>query len=673
MAAWLTLMAAAATMAVARFEIDNGVAVWFGADDPALVTYRQAVRDFGGREWLVVGLDQGSAALGERNTDRDTFAEQLRRLPHAGMVLTSADVPAGSDVARTLLRVEPFPGMEAVLFQVENDLDRQDHYREQLVDRVRAIGTTLPTVRGVHVAGAAAINGELNRAARHDMFRFFPAVGVLLALVGLLVFRNARDALVLVATALGTVTLVAGALAAAGHALNMVTIMLPTVLIALSVAGAVHLIHAFHVERDAPAAIRAVWKPACATTLTTVAGFLAFGGSDVLPIQQLAVFGAFGIALALMLTVSFTPALLVLLWHGRPARSRTSRLPASTQWLARLHQMPRRVLVITGVLGLLLTGLALLEADTDYAAFFRAGSQVPADYAAMREAGLPVNALNFIVGVPTGDDPLAPRHAAALGAFSGALRSVPGVHSVLSPLSFATLPGGTAALMGAGLLSGDRQALQVVVLTQATSSRELFALLSAIEPIAISTFAPGTSVVPTGTPYLWARMDDGVIRTQVDSLLVVCIACLLVLTWLLRSLRLALLTLAVSLYPVALVLGLMGWLRLPINLATVLIAGIAVGIAVDDTIHLVHAWQERRRAGSNRHDAADDAVAALGARLAATSAVLVGAFAVMGFSDFLPTAQFGLLSALVIVLALAADLALTPVLLALGSPRRRAA
>ncbi|MEO5826591.1 MAG: MMPL family transporter, partial [Gemmatimonadales bacterium] len=382
--------------------------------------------------------------------------------------------------------------------------------------------------------------------------------------------------------------------------------------------------------------------------------------------------GALGISLALILTVSFTPALLVVLWHDRPARAHTSRLLASMHWIARLHQRPRRVLAISGGLGLLLAGLAFLEADTDYAAFFRAGSRVPADYAAMREAGLPVNALNFIVHVPTSDDPLAPRNAAALMAFSRALRQVPGVHSVLSPLTFATLPGGTTALIGAGLLSSDRKSLQVVVLTQATSSRELFELLSAVDSIATSTLAPGTSVVPTGTPYLWARMDDGVIRTQVDSLLVVCAACILVLTWLLRSLPLALLTLAVSLYPVALILGLMGWLRLPINLATVLIAGIAVGIAVDDTIHLVHAWQERRRAGRSRHDAADDAFAALGGRLVATSAVLVGAFAVMGFSDFLPTAQFGLLSALVIVLALAADLAVTPVLLAWGRPHRSA-
>jgi predicted RND superfamily exporter protein len=123
-------------------------------------------------------------------------------------------------------------------------------------------------------------------------------------------------------------------------------------------------------------------------------------------------------------------------------------------------------------------------------------------------------------------------------------------------------------------------------------------------------------------------------------------------------------------YPVALVLGLMGWLQIPVNLATVLIAGIAVGIAVDDTIHLVHAWQQRRLAGRDRRTAADEAIHDVAGRMVATSVLLVGAFVVMGLSGFLPTAQFGLLSALVIVLALAVDLALTPLLLGWGDIAR---
>jgi predicted RND superfamily exporter protein len=112
------------------------------------------------------------------------------------------------------------------------------------------------------------------------------------------------------------------------------------------------------------------------------------------------------------------------------------------------------------------------------------------------------------------------------------------------------------------------------------------------------------------------------------------------------------------------VLGLMGLLGLPVNLATVLIAGVAVGLAVDDTIHLVHSYQAHRRSGKDRSSACSAALLEVGIRIVMTSVILIGAFASMGFSNFLPTSQFGILSSLTIALALAADMLLLPVLLA---------
>jgi predicted RND superfamily exporter protein len=321
------------------------------------------------------------------------------------------------------------------------------------------------------------------------------------------------------------------------------------------------------------------------------------------------------------------------------------------------------------VLCLLLVGLSRLEADTDYAAFFRQDTPVSRDYAALRGAGLPVNALSLVVRLPVDRDPLSPPVAATLARLSADLDAIPGVHTVLSPMTFAASPGGAATLVQAGFLSSDHHQIQMVLLTEGTSSSELLGLLDVVGTVE----ADGMTVTPTGTPYLWARMDSGVIQTQRESVLVVCVACLVFLLWVFRSVPLALLTLVVSMLPVALVLGLMGVLGLPVNIATVLIAGIAVGIAVDDTIYLVHTWQRLRQEGRDRRAAVDEAMHAVGGRMVATSVVLVGAFGVLGFSDFLPTAQFGVLSALVIVLALAADLSITPLVLRWDGPARRAA
>jgi predicted RND superfamily exporter protein len=669
--AWLAIILAGGTIAAVHFRIDNSVAVWFGTSDPALVSYRQAGDEFGDHEWLMVALDQAGAPSAAADRDRDVLSVAITQLPHTGMVVTAADVPDSSALVRTLLRPRHAGTHQALLVQVANDLDRQDGYREELLDQIRARAAPLPTVRAVHIAGTAAINGELNRSARHDMLRFFPAVVLMLGLVGLLVFRNMRDTTALLATAFGTVLIAAGALAAAGHSLNMVTVMLPTILIALSVADAVHLIHAYHHHDTVRDAIHAVWKPSLGTTLTTMGGFLAFATSDVLPIRQLALFGALGVAVALVLTFTLTPALLTLLWSGTTATPRTQPRATRLGILIAVHRRPRSVVAAFGALALLFGGIPALIADTDYAAFFRSGTTVPEDYAAMRAHGFPVNGVTVVVTLPTVTAARPATDGAAMMAFATAVGSLPGVPAVLSPFTLSGLGGDAAALKRAGLVSADEDKIQLIAMIDGTSSQELFAATRSIDSLARQILPATMSVVPTGTPYLWARMDDGVIETQRQSLLIVSLVCLAVLTWHFGSIGTALFTVTVSLFPVALILGLMGVLRIPLNLATVLIAGIAVGIAVDDTIHYVHVWQRARRAGADAAEAVRTATAQVSGRLVATSVILTGAFLGLGLSDFLPTAQFGLLASLTIVLALATDLFLVPVLLGWNGRFRR--
>jgi predicted RND superfamily exporter protein len=539
-------------------------------------------------------------------------------------------------------------------------------------------------VADVRIAGTAVINGELNRAARRDMLLFFPLVALFVALLGVAIFRNARDTAVLLSVALGTVGITQGLLIAAGYALNMITIMLPTVLIALSVADAIHLIHAFHGARaaaptSAAAATRAVCAvagPCAGTSLTTMAGFLAFAGSSVRPVFQLAVFGAIGIAMAWVLTVTVAPVLLTLFWRGarrRPTAKFGER--AVDAWWGVVDRHPRWIVAAFAVAVVPLLGLASLRADTDYVKFFRSDTRVPRDYAVLKHEGFPQNPLNLVFRVPEGASPLQPEYLGPLRTLAADLATLPGVQAVLSPFALEAAPhalGDQVATLG-GMRSERGDQLQLVVMMDHPSSQELFTLLPAIRAMAEDVLPNDVQLTPTGTSLLWANMDDGVIRTQRQSLAVVSVVCTAILAVLFRSVALAGLGLAVSLFPVAAVLGLMGWMGIPVNLATVLIAGIAVGLAVDDTIHMVHAFQGERWRGRDRRRATEAALHAVTPRLVMTSCILVGSFGVMGVSDFMPTAQFGLLSSLTIVLALAADAALLPVVLAWRRAGRSAA
>ena len=673
--AWLTLTVAAAAVSILRFRIDNSVGVWFATDDPALADYRQFLDAFGHREWTVVALRRTRAPDAVLRADRDAMVSRLEQMEHVHWVLSASDFPEKSELVRRFLKPDPRSPYEALLVRITNDIDTADAYREDLVAGIRDVAEDYPTIAQVHVAGTAVINGELNRAARRDMFLFFPAVSVFVSLLGIVLFRNIRDTTVLLSVSLGTVIVTQGLLMGVGYPLNMITIMLPTVLIALSVAGVIHLIHAFHQahasDGDSGAAARQAVKsiawPCAGTTLTTIAGFLAFAGSSVLPVFQLAVFASFGIALAWVLTMTGAPMLLSVLWENRRrAEPPAARVGSALldRWATWLHRRPRWIAATFALGGISLVGLTSLEADTDYVKFFRSDARVPRDYRALVEARLPQNPLNLVIQFPPDERPST--YWEPLEEFAHQLETLPGVHAVLSP--FLLSSAAEAVAEGAGNLGGmlSRQAdqVQLIVMMDYPSSQRLLALLPRIRALAQEVLPDGLRLVPTGTSLLWANMDDGVIRTQKQSLVIVCVVCLGILLVLFRSIGLSVLGLAISLYPVAMVLGLMGLLGIPVNMATVLIAGIAVGLAVDDTIHFVLAYQASRRRGADRPTASREAMVGVGLRMVMTSVILVGAFAAMGLSDFMPTSQFGLFSSLTIILALAADLALLPLVLA---------
>ncbi len=319
-----------------------------------------------------------------------------------------------------------------------------------------------------------------------------------------------------------------------------------------------------------------------------------------------------------------------------------------------------------------LFGLRSLEADTDYVKFFREGTRVPEDYQALQQGGFPQNPLSLWFTVPVGQSVLQPEYWDALDNFTSAVEQLSGVHSVLSPFLVARSAGLAtnasseivAEITGPfDLFSADMEHVQLIVMTDYPSSTRLNELLNRIEPL-VGQYMPATmQMTPTGTSLLWAHMDDGVIRTQKESLVIVCVVCLLILLVLFRSLKLAALGLAASLLPVGIVLGLMGFWGIPVNMATVLIAGIALGLAVDDTIHFIHAFNQATDRGLDRWTACEHAIVGVGLRMVVTTLILVGAFSVMGLSDFMPTSQFGYLTTLTIVLALFADLSLVPVLL----------
>ncbi|MEM9227636.1 MAG: cyclic nucleotide-binding domain-containing protein, partial [Verrucomicrobiota bacterium] len=130
------------------------------------------------------------------------------------------------------------------------------------------------------------------------------------------------------------------------------------------------------------------------------------------------------------------------------------------------------------------------------------------------------------------------------------------------------------------------------------------------------------------------------------------------------SWRAGILTVLSNAFAVTMVFGLMALSGIPLNVGTCMVAAITIGVAVDDTLHLMVRYNQQLKLLKDERPAIAEAVRAEFFPVLTTSLGLAGGFLILGFSSFVPVMQFGFLSAFVMLLAFVADIILTPVLLA---------
>jgi predicted RND superfamily exporter protein len=148
-------------------------------------------------------------------------------------------------------------------------------------------------------------------------------------------------------------------------------------------------------------------------------------------------------------------------------------------------------------------------------------------------------------------------------------------------------------------------------------------------------------------------MDDAISRGQIASVLVMAVACFVTFFLSLRDWTLSVCAMFVNVLPVAVIGALLGATGRPIDMATVFIMGISLGIAVDDTSFYIHEYLDRQRRGD---DALASALRHTGPAMLATCLVIAVGFSVLLISAFIPMRTFGGLTALGLVLAMLCDL-----------------
>ena len=177
----------------------------------------------------------------------------------------------------------------------------------------------------------------------------------------------------------------------------------------------------------------------------------------------------------------------------------------------------------------------------------------------------------------------------------------------------------------------------------------------------------------SGMLVLYNNMLQSLFRSQILTIGVVFLAILFMFAILFRNVKMASIAIVPNVFAAMLVLGVMGWLRIPLDLMTITVAAISIGIAVDDTIHYVHRFTREFDKDQDYWAAVKRSHASIGRAMYYTTVTVTLGFSILVLSSFVPTIYFGLLTGCAMLVALLADLTLLPLLIVRFRPLGAAA
>jgi predicted RND superfamily exporter protein len=506
---------------------------------------------------------------------------------------------------------------------------------------------------------------------------------------------------------LAPVGLSTGALIAAmlfsGRPFTMVTIALPGLCFTLGIASSLHVtswIANRLREQGGTAAdvTRATWRelsrPIIVSNVTTALGFGLLAVIPVTPVQEMALFGAAGELMSGLHVVFVLPK--CLFWFGAAGELTSNRtlyagerwtvgvLTRLAAWLTRLQRIRFRLLAPMAVVCVAIAWLiSTVSYDSTYLNMIQPKERLRVDYARFDAAGLPSAQLSVVIR-RGGDVPIvdAALNAAIVNA-TAEIEALPEVTKVVGPAAifaevapaladgqplarFAAddasvtdayifaLSGGNTEI-GSYVHDGLGAYRLVVFFPYLDNSRLERLTQQAIPSILEKHFStlPGLTAGVSGVTVLWANMDNTMSRGQVTSVLIMAVTCFATFFLSLRNWTLSAYAMFANVLPVAIVAAILGATGRPIDMATVFIMGISLGIAVDDTSFFVHEYLARVR---HPGGGLASALGHTGPSMIATCVVIVIGFSVLLASAFTPMRTFGGMTAVGLVLAMLCDL-----------------
>ena len=621
-------------------------------------------------------------------------------------LLENAATQAPEDVRRRAMKDDLLRGdlvsesATVTAIVVSFDEDRIDAVRGGVIQQIHdLVDPRLPPGIRAYYNGSLEISETYNRITLENQFKFTPPIFIFTILALYAAFRSWRKTLLAMFAVLLSIFWTLGLYSLMGFSYNVLTSMIVPLIVVLAIADDVHIMQRWDEARrhgdDEYAfkdTVAHMATPLFGASATTALGMMSLATSHVVAVRSFGIGAAVGIMVDFVLSLVLVPTLLTFVKSRTVVPPHEKYLMEPMRRIARLTcAYPRRVLVAALVVSAVaVTGVLRLKVDTNHINFF-SGSHPLGQSARVIDRELSgVYSFQLMLEGPP-DSLSTPDALQRIDRLQNRLRQFDHVRKVTSLADYVkrinkelndgreeanVIPSDPAtiaqelfvfSLGGEGrhelerIVASDYSRAQVNVKLQSMSSDVVLQYVEQADAMAKEAFAgTGISVMTTGSGRLFSTLDHYLVESQLSSFGTAFLTVFGVIFLVFRSWRFGALTIVPNALPVLAVLGVMGFLDISMNIATVMVASVALGIVDDDTIHFINRYRHEIADGASTDEAIERATVHEGRASLTTAMINSCGFAVLFLSEYKPTAWFGGLLALTMAVAFLAEVLILP-------------
>ena len=714
-----------------HISVDPSERSLLGQDHEGWEFYQLSRKTFGNDETIMVAIDSGDVFSPESIDLISRLTAKLSKVPGAQSVvsltnaLTIRSTEYGIDITPMMekapetdedyvaLRQEVManPLIASALISKDNDttailVNLENNEDIDFLKQVKAAIDVIVTEEAhgvrISVTGSPLIKLATTETVLEDLITFPPMITLVMMILLWLLLRSMVSVLVPLMTVVISVAFTVATIAALGYSLNILTALVPPLLMILTLSYSMYMVSDFRAAAQSEqlgvnkcaAILSRASLPLLLAGLTTTVGFSTLYLSELSAIREFGLFAVIGVIYATIVTLTFTPALLVLLYRRQNSVTKSQPEVKDSKFdyiLNRVSVFDARhritIYFIAGAVCVVsVAGMMNLRVGIEHISNFDPESEVRQSFEHANEKLNGINPFNIVVQsqVPNAfKEPSNLRQIEELQRWLEAQPEIGGVTSLVNYIKYVNrafhdddpdfnkIPDNkktigqllffTESDDTERLVDSSHRAINIIVRAKIIDSDDVSNLVERVN--ARLEELPGhMSARATGNPVLMNQAIQDIMWGQVESVFLTLIIVYLILSSLFLSPKIGLIAIIPNILPVVVYFGTLGITGISLNPSTSLIAPMIIGVAIDDTIHYFTHFNRIARKEHDPEIATKMTLGVVGRPVTYTSLALCVGFILLTTSDLRMQAQVGAMASFALLVAWLSDFFLTPAL-----------